>query len=269
MPTSGSRNVVPSTATTRPANAGKSIPAPTHAPCRRISVRPATRCSTGRRYIARRARLPTATAHRLVAELTDLRYLERDPTRRVRLGTRLWELASRGSRTLELRQAAMSFMENLQTVVRQHTQLAVLNDSEALYLERLSARYAVVNITRIAGRLPLHACSSGLVLLAHARAALQERILEGPCAATHHIRSPRPDACAYCSPTSADKATLSRPTHRHRSRWYRRPRARWDRIRRRRTEHRRPGRGRNDLAHVSALRAAARGISRALAGSQG
>jgi DNA-binding IclR family transcriptional regulator len=130
--------------------------------------------------LARRAALPIATAHRLVDELVGLGYLERTAGRRVRVGLRLWELGSRGSRTLSLRQAAMPFMEDLHAVVGHHTQLAVLDGLEALYLERLSARGGSANIIRIAGRLPGHACSSGLVLLAHAPQATQEELLASP-----------------------------------------------------------------------------------------
>ncbi|NLB47141.1 MAG: IclR family transcriptional regulator [Microbacteriaceae bacterium] len=130
--------------------------------------------------IGRRAGLPSATAHRLVDELISAGLLERDEERRVRLGMRLWELALRGSTALRLRQAALPHMETVQTVVREHTQLAVLEQNEALFLERLSHPAAVSNITRVAGRLPLHASSSGLVLLAHAEPALRERVLAGP-----------------------------------------------------------------------------------------
>ncbi|CAM5265197.1 HTH-type transcriptional regulator XynR [Streptomyces tendae] len=42
---------------------------------------------------------------------------------------------------------------------------------------------AVINYTRIAGRLPLYASSSGLVLLAHGPADLRERMLAGPLTA--------------------------------------------------------------------------------------
>jgi DNA-binding IclR family transcriptional regulator len=49
-----------------------------------------------------------------------------------------------------------------------------------LFLERLSTPGAVINVTRIAGRLPLHASSSGLVLLAHGSYELQESVLSGP-----------------------------------------------------------------------------------------
>jgi DNA-binding IclR family transcriptional regulator len=131
--------------------------------------------------VARRAGLPTPTTYRLVGELVGLGLLERGANRHVRVGLRMWELASRSSQTVSLRDLAMPFMDDLHAAVRQHTQLAVLDGDEVLYLERKSAPGAeVVNITRTASRLPAHACSSGHVLLAHASAGTQERILSGP-----------------------------------------------------------------------------------------
>ncbi len=130
--------------------------------------------------IARRSGLHLATTSRLVAELVRLGLLTRDGDRRVRLGLRLWELGSRASPVLSLREAAMPLMEDLHAVVGHHTQLAVLDGAEVLFVERLSAPGAVVNLSRIAGRLPLHVSSSGLVLLAHAPAELAEQVLAGP-----------------------------------------------------------------------------------------
>ncbi|QFU92185.1 IclR family transcriptional regulator [Amycolatopsis sp. YIM 10] len=130
--------------------------------------------------VARRAGLHVATASRLIDELSRHGWLERDEDRRVRVGVRLWELASRASPTLGLREAAMPFMEDLHAVVGHHTQLGVRQGREVLFVERLSAPNAVLNITRVAGRLPLHVSSSGLVLLAHAPAEVQEEVLAGP-----------------------------------------------------------------------------------------
>ena len=93
---------------------------------------------------------------------------------------RLWELATRSSHALRLRQAAMPSMERVQPRVREHTQLAILEQDEALFLERLSGPESGSNVTRVAGRLPLHASSSGLVLLAFGERDLQERILAAP-----------------------------------------------------------------------------------------
>src|SRR3984957_661213 len=130
--------------------------------------------------IARRARLHLATASRLVAELEAHGLLTREPERRVRCGARLGELALRASPALGRREAAMPFMEDAHAVLGHHVQLGVLDGADVLFVERLSAPGAVINYTRIAGRLPLHASSSGLVLLAFGRPDQQERILAGP-----------------------------------------------------------------------------------------
>lgn len=142
--------------------------------------------------IARRAGLHVATASRLIEELVRCGWLERDG-RRVRVGVRLWEVASRSSPTVSLRDAARPFMEDLHAVVDQHTQLAVLEGTEVLFLERLTARGAAVNFTRVAGRLPLHASSSGLVLLAHSPADVQETVMNAPLHTftDHTIHTPR------------------------------------------------------------------------------
>ncbi|MFI6875139.1 IclR family transcriptional regulator [Streptomyces sp. NPDC050400] len=130
--------------------------------------------------IARRTGLHVATASRLVAELVAHDLLVREPDRRVRVGMRLWELGTRASPALRLRVVAMPFLEGVHDVVGQHVQLGVLDGGEVLFVERLSAPGAVINYTRIAGRLPLHASSSGLLLLAHGPAALRERVLSEP-----------------------------------------------------------------------------------------
>jgi DNA-binding IclR family transcriptional regulator len=136
-----------------------------------------TRTVQSAAQIGRRAGLPSSSAHRIVAELVEAGLLERDETRGVRIGMRLWELATRSSHALRLRQAALPFMGRVQARVREHTQLAILEQGEALFVERLSAPESGSNVTRIAGRLPLHASSSGLVLLAHADTQTQERVL--------------------------------------------------------------------------------------------
>lgn len=130
--------------------------------------------------IARHSGLPASSAHRIVGDLITAGLLERDEENRVRLGLRLWELALRGSSALRLRQAALPHMERVQALIREHTQLAVLEHDEALFLERLSHPDAGANITRIAGRLPVHASSSGLVLLAFAAPTVRERVLSAP-----------------------------------------------------------------------------------------
>ncbi|WP_167048075.1 IclR family transcriptional regulator [Salinibacterium sp. ZJ454] len=130
--------------------------------------------------IARRTGLPVLSTHRIVGELVTSGLLEREEQGSVRIGLKLWELTTRGSRALGLRQLAMPFMADVQREIREHTQLAVLDEHEVLFIERLSDRDSGANITKVAGRLPIHASSSGLVLLAHSDPALQEAVLAAP-----------------------------------------------------------------------------------------
>jgi DNA-binding IclR family transcriptional regulator len=130
--------------------------------------------------LARRSGLHLATTSRLVRQLVEHGLLSRGPDREVRVGMRLWEVASRAAPTRSLRDAAMPYLEDLHAVVGHHAQLAVLDGDDVIFLERLSARDAVINYTRIAGRLPLHISSSGIVLLAYGPPELQARVLARP-----------------------------------------------------------------------------------------
>lgn len=74
----------------------------------------------------------------------------------------------------------MPFMEDLRHVIGNDIQLAVREGVEVLILERLTSPSPVVNYSRIAGRLPLHASSSGLVLLAYAGPELEAVVTAEP-----------------------------------------------------------------------------------------
>lgn len=127
--------------------------------------------------LADRAGLPLTSAHRLVRQLAGHGLLELGAGGSVRLGLRLWELVNRNSPTLALRQAAMPFMEDIQQVLHQNVNLAVLDGWDALFVERLSRRGSVVNRAKVAGRMPVHLSSAGLALMAHQPAAVQAEYL--------------------------------------------------------------------------------------------
>lgn len=112
------------------------------------------------------ADIPLATTYRLVAQLSTAEILTRYPNGTIGLGMRLWELAARSSPALSLRTAAMPFLDDVQAIFRQHTQLSVLDDHEVLVVERLSSRNSVVNQATVATRMPIHTVSMGLVQLA-------------------------------------------------------------------------------------------------------
>jgi DNA-binding IclR family transcriptional regulator len=128
--------------------------------------------------LAARAGLPLTSAHRIVGLITAHGLLETGDGGNVRLGLRLWELVNRNSPTLALRQAALPFMEDIQQVLNQNVNLAVLDGWEALFVERLSRRGSVANRAQVAGRMPVHVSSAGLALMAFQDKPLQAEYLK-------------------------------------------------------------------------------------------
>lgn len=130
--------------------------------------------------VARRTGIPLATTHRIMMELTAHRFLERDDTKRFSIGIGLWELGTRGSSKVSLRDIALPYMNDLQRLTQQHTQLAILDGTDVVYLAKLSARNSAVNITNVAERIPASICSPGLILAAFSSPEVKQKILEAP-----------------------------------------------------------------------------------------
>jgi DNA-binding IclR family transcriptional regulator len=77
-----------------------------------------------------------ATASRLAGELAAHGFLGRHDDRRVRIGVRLWEPATRAAPAPLLPDAAMPFMEGVHDVVGHHVRSGVLDGDDVLFLER-------------------------------------------------------------------------------------------------------------------------------------
>ena len=131
-----------------------------------LSAFDATRRQLSVAELSEQTDIPLATTYRLVDRLAEEDILTRYPNGSVGLGMRLWELAARSSPAVSLRTAAMPFLDDVQSIFRQHTQLSVLDAHELLVVERLSSRHSVINQATVATRMPIHTVSMGLVQLA-------------------------------------------------------------------------------------------------------
>ncbi|MEW2443679.1 IclR family transcriptional regulator [Micromonospora marina] len=127
--------------------------------------------------LSRRTGISKPSVHRLAQELVDWGMLERSGFE-YRLGMRAFELGSRVPRFRVLRDAARPFMERLHFATKEAVHLAVLDGLEALYLEKVAAAQSA-KPSRIAGRMPLHATSSGKVLLAFSPPSVLEEVVGG------------------------------------------------------------------------------------------
>lgn len=129
--------------------------------------------------LAAHAQLPLSTAHRLVGELVAWGGLERQTDGTYGIGIRLWEIGALAARGADLREVAVPYLQDLYEATRENVQLAVLDGTDAVYLERISGPGSVHVVTRVGSRLPLHATAVGQVLLAYAPDDVRDRVLTG------------------------------------------------------------------------------------------
>jgi DNA-binding IclR family transcriptional regulator len=132
--------------------------------------------------ISRRTGLPLATAHRLVSELVAWRGLRRGDDGQYEIGLRLWEVGLIAPHHSRLRELALPFLQALYEATRENVHLAVRDGNDALYVEKLSGHRSVPIVSRIGGRLPLHATGVGKALLAFETADFRRDYLDRPLA---------------------------------------------------------------------------------------
>jgi DNA-binding IclR family transcriptional regulator len=130
--------------------------------------------------VAQRAGLTLPTAHRLVGELADWGALRRASHGRYVIGRRLWDLGLLAPVQTDLRNVAAPFLQDLYGATLATVHLAVRDGAVALYLDRVSGHASVPVVSKVGGRLPLHATGVGKVLLAHAPAAVRQEVLGSP-----------------------------------------------------------------------------------------
>lgn len=127
--------------------------------------------------LARRAQLPLPTTHRLVGELVTGGALLRRANGRYVVGRRLWDVGLLAPVQTGLREIASPFLNDIHAATLATVHLAIRDGTHVLYLERLSGRASVPVVSRVGGRLPMHATGVGKVLLAHAPQEVQEQVL--------------------------------------------------------------------------------------------
>jgi DNA-binding IclR family transcriptional regulator len=111
--------------------------------------------------------LPQSTAHRLASELVAWGGLERVEGGGYQIGRRLWEIGALALRGESVREIALPFMRDLFDAAHENVQLAVLDGTQAVYIEKVTDRGAARTASSPGGRLPLHATGVGKVLLAY------------------------------------------------------------------------------------------------------
>jgi DNA-binding IclR family transcriptional regulator len=121
----------------------------------------------GVQEIARRLHVHPSTSSRLLATLAAGGLLERDPqTARYRIGARVVGLAAAAVGRLPVVSQARPELEHLSAVTAETVNLAIRDGRHVVYVDQVTPAQTVVMASWVGRRSPVHASSSGKVLLA-------------------------------------------------------------------------------------------------------
>jgi DNA-binding IclR family transcriptional regulator len=130
--------------------------------------------------LAGRAALPKSTTHRILVMLEQRGVVERTGNK-YRLGIRLFELGNRVPfGASDVREVALPFVCELFEATEQTVHLAVLGESQVVYLMKLRAPACRTAPTRIGARMPAHSTALGKALLAYSSSRKLANLLSMP-----------------------------------------------------------------------------------------
>lgn len=127
--------------------------------------------------LSRRADLSLPTTHRLVNELVAGDVLARRTTGEYVIGRKIWDLGLLAPVQSGLRKVAAPFLQDIYGATLATVHLAVRDNTQALYLDRISGHTSVPVVSQVGSHLPMHATGVGKVLLAYAPETVQAEVL--------------------------------------------------------------------------------------------
>lgn len=117
--------------------------------------------------ISRALDLKKATTHRLLASLRRRGIVAQDAqSRRYRLGMKLWELGQMATTQVDWLERIKPYLQELTDLTGETTHLAVLNDGQVLYVEKVESSHSLRMPSQVGRRLPAHCTGVGKALIA-------------------------------------------------------------------------------------------------------
>jgi DNA-binding IclR family transcriptional regulator len=115
--------------------------------------------------LAARLGLTRSTTHRLAAALVERRYLSFVPREGYSLGPKLLELGYQARQQLDIVRVARPYLEQLAELSEDTVHLGVLDNSAALYLDKIAGQRRISISSRVGERHPLVTTGLGKALL--------------------------------------------------------------------------------------------------------
>lgn len=132
--------------------------------------------------IAEASKIPKPTAYRLLAALEHTGFLikskESAHDTSYRLGLKLLELGNLVSEQMEVRSIAKPHMKELAHDLNEIVHLVIVNQEEAVYIEKVESTRSLRLYTKIGKSSPLHLGSGPKLLLAFLPEEKQQRVIE-------------------------------------------------------------------------------------------
>jgi|GEM_PF-4276824 DNA-binding IclR family transcriptional regulator len=130
--------------------------------------------------VARHCRFSRPTAYRLLHTLLTRGYVTQDRSQeeKYRLGYKILELSKSLLDSVELRQQALPFLQDLSRTVNETVHLAVLDRGEVVYIEKVESTQPVRMHSTIGSRNPVHCTALGKAILAYLPPGPQAAVLE-------------------------------------------------------------------------------------------
>ncbi|MFJ9244898.1 IclR family transcriptional regulator [Streptomyces sp. NPDC101776] len=110
--------------------------------------------------------LPRSSVHRILQQLVNARLLSRYDNE-YRLGLRMFEIGSLVPHRTRMGEAARPLLQELHVATGHVVHMAVLDQQDVVYLERVGGSFASTLPSRVGGRLPAHCTALGKALLAY------------------------------------------------------------------------------------------------------
>jgi len=144
--------------------------------------------------IAANVKGPKATIHRLLVTLRARGYVTQEKrTMAYSVGIRCFELGNSWARNFDLRSTAAVHLAHLNDVTGETVHLAVYDQGDSLYVEKIESSYDVVPKSHVGGRCPAAQVATGRVLLAHQPMDEIRAQLAGPLRAYTPVSLTDPD----------------------------------------------------------------------------
>ena len=122
----------------------------------------------GNSEIAKMLDIPTGTASGLIYTLKSNHYLDQNPdNQKYRLGIRLIDRAAVLLNQIDLRNIASPYLEKIGNWCGESVNLALRDEGEVVYIERLNSRHSLGIRAEIGKRGPIHSTALGKAIVAH------------------------------------------------------------------------------------------------------